>query len=1216
MSLLKRLFFLLAAWSFCLALFAVSSVQALEISNVPLIVKQAVKPNIILGVDDSGSMDSEVLMPSNDGAMWWHTSDQSFVGKNEQDQEESGVLNFNRQGGANSTWKKYVYLFPNGTGDGERNYADSSHDHFAVPPLPQYAFARCSAYNKAYFNPAETYSPWPDLGGHTFGDVDPESAPSDPVLGDSVLDLTSSIKNDANNHTFKMFSGMEIPSGITYNINSGSWQESSDKIEIDNTVDAGIEYFPATFYLPAGSSLPDGYGYVGNELAGEAPDGSNLVGYEIREENFDSQEAYDAAIQNFANWFTYYRKRHAATRGGIGESFQDMDNARVSSFRINSRSNVQMLDLDDAEDRSSFFDGIYSLVGSGGTPSKQAVQHMGEEFMRSNENAPIAYECQQNFGLLFTDGYSNTWWDANVGDVDGDKGEPFADDVSDTMADIAMHYYTTHLREDLPRGEVPVPSQCSAPDPHPSLDCNQDLHMNLFGVTLGTKGQIFGVDQEVTKDPYDNPPDWPSRETLEENRHPSAVDDLWHATLNSRGNLLNAKTPKEISQLLKKVLSEIALSTSSAASVTTNTTRLDTETLVYQAKFNSEGWSGHLLAYSLNMDGSIKELEWDAAEELPTASNREIFTYDNLEGTGHEFTWDKLTDEQKELLIATDSESLGQDRLDYLRGDQSQEQKNGGAFRNRDYLLGDIVNSDPLLVRNEDYGYQALPEHEESSYSQFKSDQADRTPMLYIGANDGMLHAFDATNGQTNSGREEFAFVPASVFHKLVNLTDPNYQHQFYVDGSPRAGDAYIDVGSGKQWRTVLVGSTGAGGQSVFALDITNPGNFDEDDVLWEYSHADDQELGYSIGQPTIARLSDGSWVVLLGNGYGSNSQQASLIILDLASGEKLKTIETEAGSDENSNGLSSPIPGDTNGDRVTDFVYAGDLQGNMWKFDLQSSNQNQWEVAFKKGNTPKPLFIARDQLGNVQPITSRPEVGVNQEGGYMVYFGTGKFFEVGDNNVQDIDEHQSFYGIHDTGEAIESEDRSELQQQEIIYEGEEFGQEIRVTTQSEVNYTEDSDQDDDVKRGWYLDLVSPEHGLQGERVVSPPILRHGRIIFSTLIPSADPCDFGGSTWLMELKAETGDRLAGSSFDLNEDNLFSRDDFVTVTFTSDGQEVEETVPVSGLSLEVGAAKNPAIISSGEKEHKIFSGTSGDLQVVKESPGEEAAIGRQSWRQLR
>jgi hypothetical protein len=525
------------------------SAASLNLADSPLFLSLAVKPNLILSVDDSGSMDSEVLLPTNDGALWWNTNDKRFVGRGNQDNVAPGVINFNKDGTADSTWKKFTYLFPNGIGLGQRVYDDSDHSHYAIPPLPQFAYTRSPTYNKAYFDPKVVYESWIGYGSTTFGNIDPRSAPSDPVRGSATFNLTTEIQSASVNSVFKMYPGMTIPTGTYYQ----DWKDSKWKLAaadkpLDKERDVPIRYFPATFYLPSGE-LPADFGYTGPTTNDRAPDGSTvLLGYEIKPGNFADANKYKSAIQNFANWFTYYRKRHAAVRGAIGRAFDELLGIRVGSFRINNRVNVIMRDFDVSSEKDALYAEVYNnYVGSGGTPNREALKHAGDQFMRTDTGAPITLSCQQNFALAFTDGFSTAWTGAGVGNADGDDGAPYADSASNTIADIAMHYYQTNLRPTLNPGMVQTPAECNAAKPDPHLDCNSNPHMVTFGITLGTKGEIFDVDMAATNDPYANPPAWP---TLFPDRHPSAIDDLWHATINGRGQFLNANTPKEVADKL------------------------------------------------------------------------------------------------------------------------------------------------------------------------------------------------------------------------------------------------------------------------------------------------------------------------------------------------------------------------------------------------------------------------------------------------------------------------------------------------------------------------------------------------------------------------------------------------------------------------------------------------------------------------------------------
>jgi type IV pilus assembly protein PilY1 len=701
----------------------------------------------------------------------------------------------------------------------------------------------------------------------------------------------------------------------------------------------------------------------------------------------------------------------------------------------------------------------------------------------------------------------------------------------------------------------------------------------------------------------------------------------------------------KLEEQLSNAFTEIVTRTSSSAAVATNSTRLDTNSKVYQARFNSTDWTGQLLAFDLdNTDASIGSQAWDAADKIPAHTNRNIYTYnkDAIGYKGVKFLYNSsdlyLSSAQKALLDLNAngvSDGLAEDRINYLRGDQSKEtDKSGGIFRTRSTVLGDIVNSDPWFAGQvEDFGYTVLPGNEGIKYFSYKSSKLTRTSALYFGANDGMLHAINA-----DSGVELFSFVPSYSIKSLSKITSSFYgcktnsaciPHTYLVDGAPKAGDVYIN----NDWATVLVGTLGAGGKSIFALDVTSPSSFSEPDILWEVStdyspfSSDLSEfqanLGYTLSQASIVRLNNDSWAAVVGNGYNSVNNKAVLYLLDIQTGEIIKSFDTQVGSSSAPNGMSTPIPVDVDGDKVVDSIYAGDLQGNMWKIDV-SGNTNQWDFEFKQGPIPKPFYIAKDSDDNTQPITAKPQVGVHPSGGVMVYFGTGQYFEENDHVLGNNPQVQTFYGIRDNGSQITN--RADLQVQEILYEqagatfdntgSSDFNFDIRITSDTEVNYLSED--------GWYMDLIPPpidsesDSVAEGERVVSTPLLRAGRIIFATLIPETDPCGWGGTSWLMEMDAVNGKRLETAPFDINEDGYFDENDMFALFDTNgDGTiDINDRINISGIrKYNLGIIKTPGVVNvGGDKEMKYVSGSSGNLESYSESSSDPS--GRQSWRQLR
>lgn len=688
----------------------------------------------------------------------------------------------------------------------------------------------------------------------------------------------------------------------------------------------------------------------------------------------------------------------------------------------------------------------------------------------------------------------------------------------------------------------------------------------------------------------------------------------------------NALTLKE---QLQTAFTNILTTPSSSSSSATNSTRLNDDTAVYQARFLPDDWTGQLLSYKINADGTIGALNWDASLELPAHGSRKIFTRTET-GSAIPFKWADLSTTLKGYLSVsptlanTTAAETGELRLNWLRGDASYEDKDKtGAkpFRARKSGLGDMVNSDPVYVYIPNFAYEYLPEGTagRNTYTSFRNSQIGRPKMIYVGANDGMLHGFNATTGV-----EEFAYIPRAVLPELHKLPNPTYTHQYFVDGSPYVADAFFAKAgeTAASWKTVLVGTAGAGAKSIFALDVTNPGNFGTGDILWDEKNITSSDaaqtaaaaanLGYNLGQARIARLNNGTWAAIFGNGFGSSSNKSVLYIVNVATGALIKQIETGTtgqGTAAWPAGLSTPTLVDANADRTVDYVYAGDLKGNVWKFDLTGTNTNNWDVAYKSGSTPVPVFAGTSTP--IQPITAEVTVSVHPKGGYMLHFGTGKYFETSDNVVPASPPVMSFYGIRDPGGNNSpgfTRTSSDLQLQSIIAEGSlvtDSAISWRVVSQNAVTYANNG------KQGWRLDLASPPNATaKGERVVSAARLRDDRIIFATLIPSTDPCSAGGTSFLMELDALSGGRFDYSVFDVNKDGFFDANDYVTIVEGG----VTKQVPVSGKGTQEGIIKTPAIITAGKVEYKFASGSGGGIERIVEKGG--VAFNRRSWRELR
>lgn len=691
---------------------------------------------------------------------------------------------------------------------------------------------------------------------------------------------------------------------------------------------------------------------------------------------------------------------------------------------------------------------------------------------------------------------------------------------------------------------------------------------------------------------------------VDPNKNPQAANTLKAmAVAGGTSNYFPATSAADVSNDLQVILSKIQAASMTTTAAAVNSTGLNTTTTVYQGKFNSSDtygdWTGNLLAFPVDSQGNVNtnpsNATWQAQpllDSLNWNTNRVIATFNPATGKGIPFRWSSLNATQQSQLTAASDPSgspLPQERLHYLRGDTSNEQRNGGPFRNRTHILGDIVDSNPVYIG------APLGAYTDTSYFNFQTTYKNRTPVIYVGADDGMLHAFNA-----NTGQELFAFVPDGVFNDLINLTQPTYNtaHKFYVDGSPTAGDVQFSDGS---WHTILVGGLNNGGNTIYALDVTDPSTITSETslashVLWEYSSASG-DLGRTYSRPAIARIActgsapcvNGSrFVVIFGSGYNNADGNPYLYVVDAQTGALIKKLNMCSGSNASNcsatlpNGLSSPVAVSKSGNGLADTIYAGDLQGNMWVVDLSKTNPVQWSNSL--------LFKAVDSGGTPQPITTTPVVSLHPlfpaKTGVMVYFGTGQFLGAPDiTNTKT----QSFYGVWDNNWSSQTT-RADLVQQ-TLNQTTVGAVTVRTVSSNPVDWN--------TKRGWFIDLP-----LAGERVITDPRLANGRVIFTTYVPTANSCSGGGQSWLMVLNYLNGSAFPQPEIDLNSDGKLNAQDQ-----TSTGEN-----PV-GVYLGDVYATAPTIINTRQGdigEIKLITKSDGTIQTIKERGG---AQGRVSWKQI-
>ena len=684
-----------------------------------------------------------------------------------------------------------------------------------------------------------------------------------------------------------------------------------------------------------------------------------------------------------------------------------------------------------------------------------------------------------------------------------------------------------------------------------------------------------------------------------------------------------ATSPTDVTNDLQIIVTKILDQSQSTASAAVNSTGLNVNSIVYQSQFVTsdayQDWTGNLFAYKIDPTTGFVTTTSDywAAQPLLDAkaallpSQRIIATWDPVQNAGTPFEWHpgstpNFIDGGSVLgqdLQAFAPDTSGSDVLQYLRGSTVQEVRNNGKFRNRSHILGDIVDSNPAYIGPSNENIQS------STYVTFAASTANRTPILYIGANDGMLHAFDvsppsppAATGSPTMGEELFAYIPRGVYANLINLVNPYYnaQHRFFVNGSPQAGDAQF---SDLSWHSLLVGTEAAGGNSVYALDVTNPALLSSSEtalanaVLWDFTDVD-MGLGYS--SPVITNTSFG-WTVLVGNGYNSTNQKPFLYALNpQTGGTGTETLNPGGGAAgawvkidlcanvptacdlTTANGLSS-LTAVNSGGQVTglaNLVYAGDLQGNLWRVDISNPNPALWAVTV--------MFQARDAVtgGNKQPITTKPVVSLNpsypQVLGTMVMFGTGQFLGVPDLINENV---QSIYGVYDPPAGYTTPlNRGNLLVQTLATAT--IGtQQVRTVSGLAVQVP--------TNKGWYMDLSL----LSGERVINDPRLESGgELVLTTyepIPPTTTSCSASGDSYLMVLNYATGGSFNSPQFDANGDGTINSSD--TVAHLNANGTTSYIAPV-GMFLGSVYASAPTIRSGS------FTSGTGIALITESTPG--------------
>lgn len=891
---------------------------------------------------------------------------------------------------------------------------------------------------------------------------------------------------------------------------------------------------------------------------------------------------YAEEIQNFANWYSFYRSRMLMMKSSAGLVFSALDDRyRVGFLTINASGSAEYLKIDKFEPvhKDAWFTKFYAQTPGGFTPLRQALARAGRYYGGQTDGInsfmaddPIQYSCQQNFVLLTTDGYWNSSQGVQlngttaIGNQDnsdsgfstraagaydgGLSGTASASSTgsSNTLADVAMYYYKTDLRTTGTVAKNNVPTSAK--------DTNAQQHMVTFTLGLGldglmtyrpdyetvTSGDFFKIKSASTGCSWTGGTcNWPQVQ----GGTPSALDDLWHAAVNGRGTYFSAKDPNAVQIAINTALFAIKITTGAAASSATSTPNITpTDNFIYSSTYRTVKWDGEVIAEKIDVTTGavIPGIVWSAqtlldARATPTTDTRTIYTFDASDTGGDllkPFLYASLSATEKayfdnkcttapaiwtqcgpltpaQLAIANDGNNL----VNWLRGQSGNE---GAIYRDREHVLGDTVNAKPAFVGKPNllYGDAVSPD-----YGSFKAGPAgSRQSVLYIASNDGLLHAF---NGDT--GAELWAYSPRMLLPELFKLAAANYDinHRFYVDGSPSTMDVFI----GGAWKTILVGGLNGGGRGYYALDITDPLN---PKGMWEICSdstrcsISDADMGFSFGQAIITkRPSDSRWVVIVTSGYNNvlpGDGGGYLYVLDAATGAVLSktgtTISgTNVGNATTPSGFAKIAGFATNFavNNTTPLVYGGDLQGNVWKFDMSAVPP-----------TVKRLAQLKDGGSRPQSVTTRPEITRFDAGFNVLYVGTGRL--LGSTDLQDpatlippepYAYQQTVYAFKDTDADLG----------DLRLPGAMLVQQTLSVIDSTSRTISNNAVDWSTQNGWYVDF-NPANESPGERVNIDMQLVRGVLLVATNEPNSEPCSSGGDSFFYQFDYQSGSYVASS----------------------------------------------------------------------------------------
>lgn len=1141
---------------------------ATSFPNYPLLTGgNAIPPNIILILDDSGSMDSTIMLASgtnrDTNSLNDNVTDRSYVNNTLYYDPRTDYLPWRtsstdlsaRLASANFKSAASSYTSPTSS---KVDLRDSSESYFYVPKT-------------GVTNPGTSASNY-----------------------DKYRIVTSSSGNSYSNGVVQKYAVTTYASGTHASITQNSWTDcvaittgSANNVTIEISGNSG----DADLYVYANVNCSGGYAYRpylnGSNETVTYSNPPAQISFRINAYTAVSNLSYNAyspgswqdatptgrsqqnELQNFANWYQYHRSRNKMAKAGASEAFGRLGkNYRVgfdtiwnrggSSTNTNGSSPAYPIPyatnggLFEGTNRDTFYTRLQAAGASNNTPLKGALQRSARYFSTDDpwkvDSTGAMLTCRQNYAILTTDGY----WNDNDGynavgnadissatDVDGNHPQ-YPDGWANTLADVAYRYWSTDLRTGMANNVL-----TSTADP---ADWQ---HMVTFGVSIGLQGTLNPENPAPT--PWNIDP-------TTGGEGPKRIDDLWHAALNGRGKFVVANNSDKFATALINALATIDSRSASGSNIASSSTKTDTTTLTFVAGFTSNSWIGDLIASPFNsgLTGVSNTPNWILSQTFGTGQananfkDRTVLTM--MGGTASLFDNNMAGAASFAARTGQADAAVAADNIAYLRGDQSKETgQTAGTLRQRTTPIGDIVNSSPAYVED--------------------------TKTVYIGANDGMLHAMDADSSHTSTrGRVLFSYVPKGIdYTAMASLSATAYDHRYFVDGQ-------IDVisqanqGNGKN---ILVGALGRGGRGVFALDVTTPTAMDASKVLWDESTqgtTTEPNMGYVLGRVLIRKGNGGKTYAFVPNGIESPNGSATLFVYELNANGGITTTHRLVADASGGNGLMSLGMADLNGDNLVDTVYGGDLKGNVWRWDFTGTTPP---------STVVKLFQAMDSANRPQPITGGLGVGRDGSGNIFVGFGTGRFISSSDMPGVATQYTQSLYGIKDQTSTIAG--RGDLQARTIPYTG---------TTSSGAaargfeNYSVlPSD-----RRGWYIDLTVPE------RVISSPTIYGTAMYVSSVIPpTGSDCNSS----------------VGSGF-LNAINLFTGTSPETGGyFTDTGPVGDGTLGSVGISggMPTEANVTNALATVGTGAFSTEDGGDGNTESEEITPPAGGRPARVNWREL-